>query len=261
MIYPCLFFANVSLRRRLLVGCLFVAIFLCAVTLSQRFEGVPTIRFDAASAAEYIRDNVLAFYDRGPLKVLFGRWLTESSGNRLAQLGIGATMLLISTLGVWSAAAAVMVVVKRRSTPPAVLLFPVLVVANYLVMSLGLARNTSGVAWEDELHNRPLVWAYFAVAVWTAAIAYAHLFGNEPPRSTLGRGVGVLLSDRRSGCSDGLLAQCADLPNVGGFGQLPTDGVGADLSRLGFAIHPLAQSCSRHCPRLSQQQVFGSLGD
>ena len=102
-------------------------------------------------------------------------------------------MLLISTLGVWSAAAAVMVVVKRRSTPPAVLLFPVLVVANYLVMSLGLARNTSGVAWEDELHNRPLVWAYFAVAVWTAAIAYAHLFGNEPPRSTLGRGVGVLL--------------------------------------------------------------------
>ena len=46
------------------------------------------------------------------------------------------------------------------------------VVFNYLVMAMGLALDTRGVGTRDELLNRPLVWAYFVLAAWTAGGAY-----------------------------------------------------------------------------------------
>src|SRR5262249_51110660 len=54
----------------------------------------------------------------------------------------------------------------------AVTLFPLVVIANYLVMSLGLAPDRNSVTQTDELLHRPLVWAYFVVAVWVGGACY-----------------------------------------------------------------------------------------
>jgi hypothetical protein len=44
--------------------------------------------------------------------------------------------------------------------------------ANYLVMALGLASDAHNPNHPHELHHRPLVWAYFAVAAWTGGCLY-----------------------------------------------------------------------------------------
>jgi len=67
------------------------------------------------------------------------------------------------------------------------------VVANYTLISLGLAMDTRRVGTPDELLNRPLVWAYFAVVVWTAGAAYASQFGDAPPRRLRARVAATLL--------------------------------------------------------------------
>jgi hypothetical protein len=60
-------------------------------------------------------------------------------------------------------------------------------------MSLGLAMDVRRVGTPDEFLNRPLVWAYFAVVVWTAGGAYAARFGTALPRRLPVRIAAVLL--------------------------------------------------------------------
>ena len=50
--------------------------------------------------------------------------------------------------------------------------FPLFVIANYLIMALGLAMDHKAIGSPDELLNRPLVWAYFAVVAWTGGAVY-----------------------------------------------------------------------------------------
>src|SRR5215475_6835452 len=104
-------------------------------------------------------------------------------------------MLLLSTFGFWIIAcgATFLVLRARRHTATSILFFPILVVANYGVMSLGLAMDARRVGTPDELLNRPLVWAYFAVVVWTAGAAYMTQFGDAPPRRLPGRIAATLL--------------------------------------------------------------------
>jgi hypothetical protein len=104
-------------------------------------------------------------------------------------------MLLLSTFGIWTLiCAATLLVLRARGTAPRpVLFFPPFVIANYVLMSLGLAMDLRRVGAPDELLNRPVVWAYFAIAVWTAGAAYATCFGDAPPRRVPARMAAVFL--------------------------------------------------------------------
>ena len=194
MLYPCLFLVGTRRSRRFVIGAILVALFVSVVALSQRFEAMPTLQLNGRSAGRYLR-MVLSSFDPGVLKSVF-EWAFGEQQTSKPILALEAiTMLLLSTFGIWGIAfGTVFVVLKvQGKTAAAILSFPLLVVGNYLVMSLGLEMDTRGIGTPDEFLNRPLVWAYFVVVAWTAGAAYAARFGNDPPRGARARIVGALL--------------------------------------------------------------------
>lgn len=193
MIYPCIFFRGIKPRTRLIVGIVFTAIFVTVIGLSQSFPRVPIIRLDGSGIGKYLPVLLLDF-DQGLLKDFFTRIFHGTDYSHLVQLIAAVAMLSLCTLGVWVAAIIAMLFSVRKIATPAVLAFPVLVIANYLIMAIGLAVDTRDVGTPDELLNRPLVWAFFAVVAWTAGAGYYRIFGRGAPAATRTRvGAAILV--------------------------------------------------------------------
>ena len=191
-IYPCLFLEGFKLRWRIASAVALVAVFVLAVEFSQSIDRVPTLRLDGSGARTYIA-YLLANQDPGLLKSLIERGLGDApwTGPRMAMLG--AMLILLGTFGWWSLIAIATAVWIRKSVPAAIWAFPLLVMANYLIMALGLAMDEKAIGAPDELINRPLVWAYFAIVAWTGGALYHRLLGEGLPRATLARaGLGVV---------------------------------------------------------------------
>lgn len=188
LVYPCLFFVGMKLRQRLVIGAAFAAIFVAAVSFSQTTGKVPVLRLDGSGIGHYIV-LLLRNFDEGLLKTLFSQAFILEQHSKPVELAYAIAMLSTSTFGLWIVAAPLVAVAGRAKFGAATLSFPFLIVANYMVMSIGLALDTYGVGTPDELLNRPLVWAYFALATWTAGGAYFLAFGNELPRRLMARSV------------------------------------------------------------------------
>jgi hypothetical protein len=194
MMYPCFFMTRLRPSRRFAAGAVFMTLFASVVALSQRFETMPTLRLDGRSARGYV-SIVLDSFDPGAFKSFFTWALVEQPASKPVLALYAVAMLLLSTFGLWTIACAAtfLMLRARRHTATPILFFPLFVVANYGLMSLGLAMDVRRVGTSDELLNRPLVWAYFAVVVWTAGAAYATQFGDAPPRRLSGRIAAALL--------------------------------------------------------------------
>src|SRR5262245_2722712 len=158
MMYPCFFMARLRRSRRFAAAAVFMTLFASVVALSQRFETMPTLRLDGRSAREYVA-RVLDSFDPGAVKSFFTWALVEQPASKPVLALYAGAMLLLSTFGFWIIAcgATFLVLRARRHTATSILFFPILVVANYGVMSLGLAMDARRVGTPDELLNRPLV--------------------------------------------------------------------------------------------------------
>jgi hypothetical protein len=185
MIYPCLFFGGMRVRSRLALAAGLIACFVAVVVASQGFDRIPTLRLDGSGARTYL-SYLLVNYDAGWARSLAVAGLGEPPWSAARVAVAGSLIILVSTLGYWCAALAPAVWMSR-TLHPAAGLFPLLIVVNYLVMALGLAMDQNEIGAPDELINRPLVWAHFAVAAWTGGALYYQCFGNNPPRSTAGK--------------------------------------------------------------------------
>ncbi len=186
MIYPCLFFAGLKTRWRLALAAALVGCFLLLAVQSQNIDRVPALRLDGSGAPTYVA-NLLWNYDPGLVKTFFVGALKEPPWSPFAIVFYGAWMILLSTFGFWSVAAVAAAAWARKRVTSEAWLFPLLVMANYLAMALGLAMDSNQVEAPDELLHRPLVWAYFAVAAWTAGAGYFLLFGADAPKTIGGR--------------------------------------------------------------------------
>jgi hypothetical protein len=181
LIYPFAFLVGLSRRRRVVLGSLVVLLFCAVVFLSQRVPGVPTIRLDGTGAPDYV-SQLLRDYDPGVIKS-FLHFVFFKAHLPRPLLGVCAVpMILISTFGAWLLAFAVVASVARRTIPRVILAFPILILLNYVVMSLGLAMDRTQIGTADELLNRPFVWAVFVIVVWTAGGAYALCFPSGLPK-------------------------------------------------------------------------------
>lgn len=188
MIYPCLFLAGLQLRWRIAAAAALTACFVLAVTLSQTFDRIPTLRLDGSGARTYIA-YLLANQDPGLMKSFIDTGLGSEPWAAPRLVLFGGMLVLLGTFGYWVIAAVATVLWVRKSVPAAVWAFPLLVIANYLAMALGLAMDGKQIGSPDELLNRPLVWAYFAVVAWTGGAIYHRLFGDGLPRATGTRAV------------------------------------------------------------------------
>ena len=181
LIYPCLFFPGVRHRWRLAIGLALTGIFVGAIAYSQTLDRVPTLRLDGSGIGSYVLQQ-LGNFDEGHLKAYFTQVFKLERHSKPIDALNAVALLSVSTFGLWIPAALLALATARKKMDAAILAFPLLIAANYLVMSVGLAMDTRGIGTPDELLNRPLVWAYFAVAAWTGGAIYYLAIGNRPPK-------------------------------------------------------------------------------
>ena len=62
------------------------------------------------------------------------------------------------------------------------MIFPIVMICNYIFMYIGLALDTRGQYFGDELLRQPLVWAYFAVSSWVGGAISSILFRSRLSR-------------------------------------------------------------------------------
>jgi hypothetical protein len=164
LLIPALFFrGGLGAGRRALWVIGGAAAYVVALVLIQRIPGVPVIRFDGSSVRA-IFTLIESFAPRGPLRdFLDGHLGTEHS--RGSNLAVGVPYLLLSILGLFAPLLLVLAVRLRNRTTPLLLAFPLLIVANFLAMFLGLALDYRS-STPDELSHRPLMIVYFVVVAW-----------------------------------------------------------------------------------------------
>lgn len=221
MMYPLVFFGPMRRPWRIGLGILATIIFCLVVSWSQSIPRVPTLRLDGSGIGRYLI-LLLAKSEPGWIREEFTRIFIQEKHSLPVQALYAAVLLLISTFGLWLAGLAVALGTSWRRAPLILWSFPIIVVANYLVTSIGLAGDSHGVGSPDELLNRPLVWAYFAVAAWTAAVAYRALIGPGLPQG--GRAAGAALV-----CALAVGAALHSSPNLQTYPQyqVPTFATGA----------------------------------
>ena len=181
LIYPCLFLADLKLRWRVILGIIVTALFVGVVHLSQTVARIPVLRLDGSGIGAYLI-TLVEDYDNGILKDYFDRVLIIGKHPKWQEALNATALLLLSTFGFWLIIMPAVFIAGRKRLSRAVLAFPLLITANYLVMSMGLAMDRRNVGTPDELLNRPMVWAYFAVAAWTAGAGYFLAIGSRLPQ-------------------------------------------------------------------------------
>jgi hypothetical protein len=169
VIAPPLFLRGLKLRLRIPWLLLASAIFLVAIVLTQRIPGLPLIRLDGSTTGKLLA-LVNSFADPGPVRELFTARL-RLQHTLVGQLLIGAPYLVLESLGVVALLFVVLAIGLRRRLAPPLLIFPVLLMVNFLVMALGLALDNRGVGTPEELQHRPFVWMYFVWVAWVGGAA------------------------------------------------------------------------------------------
>jgi hypothetical protein len=187
---PLFFRAELGARKRAAWAAATLACFVAALLLAARVPGIPPIRFDASSAGEILH-LVQTFATRGAIKDFF----IQRMGADFAwtsNLLFGIPYVLLSSLGAYVLLLAVLVLRMRRQVPLLHVLFPLLLIANFLVMFFGLALDFTR-STPDELSHRPVMVVYFFVVTWVGGTLGAMLEGSRIP-SRIARGAVLALS-------------------------------------------------------------------
>ena len=164
LLVPALFFgAQVGRNKRarwVVVAC---AAYALALFFCQKVPGVPLIRFDGSSIGEIMR-LIQTFAKPGALRdyVVQHVGADFSPGSNLA---FGIPYVLFAVLGLFLPLLAVLIVCLRKRTSSLYLLFPVMLIGNFLLMLFGLALDPTS-STPDELSHRPLMIVYFFVVTW-----------------------------------------------------------------------------------------------
>jgi len=177
LLVPPLFFrGRLGLRQRALWAVSSVVLYVVAIVFVQKVPGVPLIRFDGSCVGKILK-LVRGFTPPGALRDFLAQRIgTEST--LLSNLLVGAPFVLLAALGLFVPLLVILAIRLRRRTLPLFVLFPWLVVANFLAMFLGLALDTSR-STPDELSHRPVVVMYFVVVAWVGGAAGLSLFESR----------------------------------------------------------------------------------
>jgi len=164
LLVPALFFrSELGRRQRAAWAAAAIAVYAAALWCAQKVPGVPWIHFDGSSIGEILR-LIQAFALPGRLR----DYLAEHMGagfSRAQNLLFGVPYVLVAVLGLFLPVLALLVARLRRRAPLLEVLFPILLIANFLVMFFGLALDFTS-STPDELSHRPLLVMYFFTVIW-----------------------------------------------------------------------------------------------
>ena len=181
-VYPALFFGKYSKSARWVFVFFVFCVLLCLMKISEWIPVVPLVRLDG-SLFYYHAAAVVSKFENPFWKDLFSAqivtpfaWLDPwLAGMRIVE------MIFFCTFGAMGFLSFVMLWFCRKKINPGILFFGVLVILNYLLMSLGLAYDVHRIAGGNELLHRPFVWAYFVVTSWVGGMIWVQF------RDVLGR--------------------------------------------------------------------------
>jgi len=174
LIVPALFFRGaLGLRQRVAWGVGATALYAAALWCTQKVPGVPAIRFDGSSIGEILR-LIQSFAMPGKLRDALAGHMGATSP-RASNLALGVPYVLLAIFGIFLPVFVFLVIHLRKRLRPLDVLFPVLLIVNFLFMFFGLALDFES-STPDELSHRPLMVMYFFVVVWVGgALGFALL--------------------------------------------------------------------------------------
>lgn len=186
LLFPCFFFLRCEKWKKFFVACCTTLFFAFVVHISQRSPSVPLIALNGGGIHKYCK--VLSQWtDVGALHtfLLEHLWLHPLSFPWFHLLA--GPMIYFCTFGCSGVGVVIVLFFLYQKVDTITWSFPLWIIVNYLVMAMGLSMDPRHLADPEELLNRPLMWAYFAVAVWTASGLYFSLWRNQLPKTILGR--------------------------------------------------------------------------
>jgi hypothetical protein len=164
LLVSAVFFRERSGRRRragwIAAAC---AAYVAALLVGQKVPGVPLIRFDGSSVGEILR-LVQTFARHGALR----DWVVQHMGAKFStasNLLFGVPYVMLAVLGLLLPLLLALAFCLRRRTALLYVLFPLLLLGNFLLMFFGLALDFAS-STPDELSHRPLMIVYFFTASW-----------------------------------------------------------------------------------------------
>lgn len=164
LLVPALFFrAQMTPRKRALWVAFACAFYVVALLVGQKVPGVPVIRFDGSSVGEVLH-LIQTFQRPGPFREFVSEHLGREA-SLASNLGLGIPYVLCTALGVLVPLLVFLVIRLRKRQPLLVVLFPLILVANFLAMFFGLALDLDS-STPDELSHRPVMVVYFFVVAW-----------------------------------------------------------------------------------------------
>jgi hypothetical protein len=164
LLVPALFFERrLGVRKRTLWAASALLFYVVSLIFGQKVPGVPLIRFDGSSAGEILR-LVRSFARPGVLRE-FIEAHTGPDSPLSSNLLVGIPYVLLAALGLFLPLLLVGVILLRKRMPRLELLFPLLLVLNFLAMFFGLALDFDS-STPDELSHRPIMIVYFFVLTW-----------------------------------------------------------------------------------------------
>jgi hypothetical protein len=168
LVPPLFFHAKIGLAKRALWAVSAIVVYGVTIMAVRKVPGVPLIRFDGSCVGEIFK-LVKGFTQPGALRdFLADRIGVESP--LLSNLLIGTPFILLATLGLFAPLLVILAIRLRKRTSPLLVLFPFLLIANFLAMFLGLALDFSR-STPDELSHRPVMMMYFGVVAWVGGAA------------------------------------------------------------------------------------------
>jgi hypothetical protein len=189
-VFPAVFLRGVALRKRLIWLGFSFATFYAGVALGNRLPGIPTLRLDGSATKDFLLGFIFPSTRTGVVRDVFAPALVPQASS-LQILATGSLLLVASTFGALTVAYLALAILLRRRVELPVLLLPALFVLNFLVMALGLAFDSRGIAWREELLHRPFVWPYFLLAAWVGG-ALSLVAAGTPPRERLTKALSMV---------------------------------------------------------------------
>lgn len=191
LILPILLMRKMKTIPKIALIALLVMIYFAALHIANGVPGVAPMRLNGTGFIPYTQwlNNIQS---AGLIKDLITNPVVLS--HRSLKVSAYIFLVLMTSLG-W-ALVGYLVLLKFLIARLGwfVAFFPILVIAIYLLMALGLALNDADVGVGEELQHRPFVWAYFVVSIWVIAGTYFVILGKKPPFSWAGKiGIFTLL--------------------------------------------------------------------
>jgi len=177
LLVPALFFqSQIGWRRRSLAVAGACAIYGLVLFVAAKVPGMPLIRYDGSSAGEILR-LVQSFAKPGAIHDSFAARLGPGVPF-IANLLYGVPYVLLAAFGLFVPVLVVLVIQQRRRVALLHRLFPLVLLANFLVMFFGLALDFDS-STPDELSHRPVLIVYFFVVSWIGGALGAVLFDSR----------------------------------------------------------------------------------